>query len=212
MTSLLAAVASGVALLALLTGCAAHLSRPAGLPRALRLHGVLPDPAVRTASLAVPAAEGGLGLGGVAALAAGSRTGLTGVLAGAALLFGLYALYTRHALVSGAAGPCGCARTELPLSDWITTRATALALSAATAAVLVGPLQAASPAGGARTAIALLAAATLALLLWTLPAAMHDPAGPSPAPTPGHTDASRTRATAAAVPATGVTGGPPWTS
>jgi hypothetical protein len=197
-TAFLAAVASGVALLALLAGSAAHLSRPAGLPKALRAHGLLPERLVRVTAAVVTAVEGLLAAGGGAALLTGSRGALVAVLCAAVLLFGTYTLYTRYALTTGHGGPCGCARTELPLSGWITVRAGALALLAAAGATLTGPAAAAAPAGGAQQALALLAALTLGLLLWTLPAAMHDPSAPP-------------RTTGSPTPA-GITGGPQWTS
>ncbi len=198
MTTFLATVASGAALLSLLAGCAAHLSRPAGLPEALRAHRTLPHAAVRVATVAVPGSEGLLGIAGIAALLTGSRAALALVLGAGTLLFGTYALYVRHVLATGRGGPCGCARTELPMSGWITARATALAVLAATGAVLTGPAQAAFPADGAHLGAAALAALTFALLLWTLPAALYDPSAP-----PGDHAGS---------PATGTTGGPQWIS
>lgn len=197
MTAFLTTAATGTVLLALFAGCAAHLSRPAGLPAALRAHRTLPEGAVRAAAAAVPAVEGLLAAGGAAALFTGRHDALAGVLGAAAVLFGVYALYTRHVLAAGRGGPCGCARTEVPLSGWITLRAAAFAACAATGAALTGPAGAAFPAGAAQQAVALLAAATLTTLLWTLPAAMYDPSAPH----------------GAAGPATaGATGGPQWTS
>ncbi|MDT0264773.1 methylamine utilization protein MauE [Streptomyces sp. DSM 44915] len=182
MTTLIGAVATGVLLLVLLAGCAGHLSRPATLPDALRAHRVLPDRAVPAAARAATAAEGLLGLAGVAALLARQRVGLAVVLAGAAVLFLGYALYTRHVLATGRGGPCGCSRAEVPLSGWVTGRAWALAaLALAGAALVAGP--AAVPADPAETATAALAAVTFAALLWTLPAAMARPALPA---TGGH--------------------------
>ncbi|RMI28156.1 methylamine utilization protein MauE, partial [Streptomyces triticirhizae] len=58
MTSLLAAVATGVTLLALLAGCAGHVTRPGLLPEALAAHRLLPPRAVAPAARAVTAAEG----------------------------------------------------------------------------------------------------------------------------------------------------------
>jgi hypothetical protein len=213
-TSFLATVAVGTVLLALLAGCAAHLARPTGLPEALRVHGLLPEDAVRTAAVVVPAAEALLGFGGATTLLTGHRGGLTGVLCAGSALFAGYALYTRYALTAGRGGPCGCARTELPLSDWITTRAAALALCAATGAALTGPADAAFPDGGARSATALLATLTLALLLWTLPAAMHDPSASLRYPdrrTPPRTPRETTE-TAGTAGAAGAAGGSQWTS
>ena len=184
MATLSTAVAAGVVLLVLLAGCAAHLSRPTALPAALRAHGVLPAPVVPAAAVAVPAAEGLLGLAGAAALLAGSRDGLVLVLAAAAGLFGLYAGYSRHALGRAPAGaPCGCSRTEVPLTGWVAGRALALAALAAAAALLAGPAAALPPSGAAESTLVLLAAPSCALLLWALPLALHQPA-PAGRPAP----------------------------
>ena len=176
MTTFLATAISGTVLLALLAGAAGHLSRPAGLPDALHAHGTVPAGAVTVTAVAVTATEGLLGLAGATALFTGARTALALVLTAAALLFAGYTGYTRHVLASGRGGPCGCARSELPLSGWVTVRAAALAAFAATGALLAG-LAGAPPLPGtvAQTATAALAAVAFALLLWTLPAALHDP-------------------------------------
>lgn len=200
MNSFLATAATGTVLLALLAGCAGHLSRPAGLPDALHAHRVLPSGAVRAAAAAVTAVEGLLLLGCVAALLTASRTSLAVVLAAAALLFATYAGYTRHVLASGRGGPCGCARAELPLSGWVTARAAALAACAATGTLLITLAEAAQPGNGPQAVTAALAAVAFALLLWTLPAALHDP------------EAQTAPATSAPAPARPHAGGRTWTS
>lgn len=180
----LGTVATAVVLLVVLAGCAAHVSRPSALPDALRAHRTLPDRAVPLAAGAVTLAEGLLGAAGVAALLSGHRLGLTIVLTAAAALFSCYALYTRHTLASGRGGPCGCSRTEVPLSNWVVGRASAFALLALVAAVSVaGPGSAPKDAAEATTAA--LTALTFAALLWVLPAAMAQPAAPAGAGTTG---------------------------
>ncbi|GAA3850714.1 MauE/DoxX family redox-associated membrane protein [Streptomyces sedi] len=174
MTTLLASVAAGVTLLALLAGCAAHLSRPRTLPDALTAHGLLPRRAVPPAARAVTTAETLLVLGGAAALLTGERGALTAVLTAATALFTSYALYTRRALTSGRGGPCGCSRTEVPLSGWVVGRAWAFAGSALLGAALTAG-RAAPPESAARWTVVALAATTLTTLLWTLPAAMVAP-------------------------------------
>ncbi|WP_049565301.1 MauE/DoxX family redox-associated membrane protein [Streptomyces sp. SBT349] len=177
MTTLLGAVTTGVVLLVLLAGCAAHLSRPAALPAALAAHRVLPARAVPLAAGAVTLAEGLLGAAGTAALLGRHRLGLTVVLAAAAALFTCYALYTRHTLATGRGGPCGCSRAEVPLSGWVVGRAWAFALLALGGAlVATGP--GTPPEGAAEATTAALAALTFAALLWVLPTAMAQQAGP----------------------------------
>ncbi|WP_407562308.1 MauE/DoxX family redox-associated membrane protein [Streptomyces sp. 184] len=174
MTSLIAATAAGVVLLALLAGGAAHLSRPAALPDALTAHGLLPRRAVAPAARAATAAEGLLAVAGVAALLAGHRAALAAVLGAAALTFACYALYTGYALATGRGGPCGCSRTEVPLSSWVVGRAWAFAgLAAVGAASAAGAGD--PPEGPAEWTTAALAALTLTALLWVLPAAMGQP-------------------------------------
>lgn len=197
MTSLLAAVAAGTVLLTLLAGCAVHLSRPRGLPEALRTHRVLPARSVPAVTVAVPCAEGLLALAGAATLRTDVRFTLPLVLCAAAGLFTAYALYTGRVLATGRGGPCGCARTETPMNRWIAVRATVLAVVAMTAAGLLGPAGATLPTGPARIVTAALATAAFTVLLWGLPTAMHEPAPASP---PVVAD----RASA--------TGGPQWTS
>ena len=175
---LLGAVTTAVVFVVLLAGCAAHLSRPTALPDALRAHRTLPDRFVPLVAGAVTLAEGVLGVAGVAAVLANHRGGLTAVLGAAAVLFTCYALYTRHTLASGRGGPCGCSRSDVPLSGWVVGRAWAFALLALAAAVLTaspGSLGN-TPTGLAETTTAALITLTLATLLWLLPAAMSQPA------------------------------------
>ncbi|BDH68368.1 MauE/DoxX family redox-associated membrane protein [Streptomyces sp. PLM4] len=171
---LLGSAATAVVLLVLLAGCAAHLTRPAAFPGALRAHAVLPGRAVGPAAAVVTVAECLLVAAGTAALLGRHRSGLTAVLAAAAALFACYALYTRHALATGRGGPCGCSRAEVPLSGWVTGRAwTFAALALLGLLVSAGP--GTPPEGAAETAVVALVALTFATLLWMLPAAMTQP-------------------------------------
>ncbi|MQY14416.1 hypothetical protein SRB5_45830 [Streptomyces sp. RB5] len=163
MTAFYGALCALTTALTLLAGAAAHLTRPTALPHALRTHRVLPPKAVRPLSLTVPLTEAALGVAAVT----GSRIAL----AAAAALFAAYAAYSRRVLTHGAGGPCGCSRTEVPMSVWVTRRAVALTAVAAAGAAL-GP----GTPSGARLATLLLAAPACAALLWSLPAAMHQPA------------------------------------
>lgn len=180
MITLLGAVATAVVLLVLLAGCAAHLTRPAALPNALHAHAVVPERAVRLAAGTVVLAEGLLGATGAAALLGRQRPTLAAVLVASAVLFTCYALYTRHALSTGRGGPCGCSRTDVPLSGWVVGRAWAFAALALGAAALVaGP--GTPPSGPAEVATVALVALTFSVLLWVLPAAMTQPGASVPA-------------------------------
>ncbi|MFI6085700.1 MauE/DoxX family redox-associated membrane protein [Streptomyces sp. NPDC051217] len=168
---------ASVALLSLLMGAGSHATRPAALGEALRAHGVLGPRLRRFAAVVLPFAEGVLGAVGVAALLTGHQWGLQAVLAVGAALFGLYAGYTRYVLALGRGGPCGCSRQDVPLSRWVTRRAAALAGLALAGAVIAG-------AGPVRLSAAelitlMLAAPACTVLLWSLPAAMHEPTAAS---------------------------------
>ncbi|MEV6105050.1 MauE/DoxX family redox-associated membrane protein [Streptomyces sp. NPDC051940] len=175
------ALAAAVVALSLLAGALSHLSRPSALPEALRAHGVLPPRAAGTAALAVPAAEGVLGVACVVAWLGGGRLWPATVLALGSGLFLVYAGYARHVTATGRHGPCGCSRTALPMSRWVTRRAVALAVLAAAAAAQAAGAGPPDPRdlGGEALATLLLAAPACALLLWTLPAAMYEPSPPS---------------------------------
>lgn len=174
MTSFLGGLTASIVTLTLLLGAGSHAARPDALGGALRAHGVLGPRRRRFAAVVLPFAEGALGVAGAAALVAGQVRGLQAVLAVAAGLFGLYAGYTRHVLALGRGGPCGCSRRDVPLSRWVTRRAAALAGLALAGAAFAG-------AGPVRPAAAelvtlLLAALACTVLLWSLPAALHEPA------------------------------------
>jgi hypothetical protein len=169
---LLGSVAAYTVVATLLVSSAAHLSRPAALTRALAAHRVLPAPAA-VAGLVVTA-ELLLAGAGVVALHTDGRGLRLAVGLGAAALLGLYAGYGRHVLATGGTGPCGCSRTELPMSGWVVTRAAVLAVLA-----LVGAALSDAVVGWGRVdadlAVVLLAAATFTVGLWHLPSAMHHP-------------------------------------
>ncbi|MGW1542014.1 MauE/DoxX family redox-associated membrane protein [Streptomyces sp. NPDC002309] len=190
MTGFPGGLTASIVTLTLLLGAVAHATRPAALGEALRAHGVLGPRLRRLAAVVLPFAEGALGAAGAAALAAGHVRGLQAVLAAATGLFGLYAGYTRHVLALGRGGPCGCSRRDLPLSRWVTRRAAALAVLASAGAALAGT-------GPARATTAeqvtiMIAALACTALLWSLPAAMHEPAAPGPATTTAQRPATAT--------------------
>lgn len=173
---------AAVAVLSLLMGAGSHAARPAALGEALRVHGVLGPRLRRLAAAVLPFAEGVLGAVGAATLLTGHQWALQAVLAAGAALFGLYAGYTRHVLALGRGGPCGCSRRDLPLSRWVTRRAAALAGLALAGAVIAGagPVHLST----AELITLMLAAPACTVLLWSLPAAMHEPtAAPVPLPT-----------------------------
>jgi hypothetical protein len=183
-TDLLASVAAAVVLGTLLATGVAHLRHPESLAKALAAHGVLPAPG--PVAVLVIAAELALGAGGCAALAVPAWSGARpAFLGGGAFLLALFTCYGWYVRSTGRAGSCGCSRTALPMTGWVVARAavlTGLALTASTLAAHAGPV----PGRPAESAVALLAAACFAVLLWQLPAAMYEPAaGHRPARTGG---------------------------
>ncbi|MET7365666.1 MauE/DoxX family redox-associated membrane protein [Streptomyces sp. NPDC005566] len=164
---------ASVVILTLLMGAGSHAAGPAALGDALWAHGVLGPRSRRSAAVVLPVAEGVLGAGGAAALLTGHQWALQVVLASGAALFGIYAGYTRHVLALGRGGPCGCSGRDVPLSRWVTRRAAALAVLATTGAVVVGlgPVRLSTT----ELITLMLAAPACTALLWSLPAAMHEP-------------------------------------
>lgn len=162
----------------LLAAAAGHLARPRGLRDALAAHQVLPARLATPAAAVVIVVELVLGVGGVVTVVIGRGTPV--VLGAAVALFATYAAYTGYAVGSGRGGrPCGCAGSDVPLGLWVVVRAVALAVLAALAALL-SPAALSAPATPAalsapELAISGVAAATFALLLWQLPAAMRLP-------------------------------------
>ncbi|WP_069629539.1 MauE/DoxX family redox-associated membrane protein [Streptomyces niveus] len=174
MISFYGGLTASIVVLTLFIGVGSHAARPAALDEALRAHGVLGARLRRFAAVVMPFVEGALGVGGAIALLTGHQRGLQAVLAVGTALFGLYAGYTRHVLALGRGGPCGCSHQDVPLSRWVTRRAVALAGLAPAGAVLAGAGPVQLSAGELLTL--LLAAPACAVLLWSLPAAMHEPA------------------------------------
>jgi hypothetical protein len=161
---MLAAMAMITVPLVLLVSFAGHVLRPAGLSRALRAHRTLPAALITPIAVVTALAEASAA---ASALIGFARPGLA---AACALLTG-YALYGSYVLRNRPGVPCGCAGAgDTPLTAWVVARAAALAALALGGAASAGPL----PHGG-RLAITLVAGAVFAVLLWTLPLALHDP-------------------------------------
>ncbi|WP_329204609.1 methylamine utilization protein MauE [Streptomyces sp. NBC_00683] len=202
MTGFYGGLTASVIILTLLLGAGSHAAAPAALGDALWAHGVLSPRNRRLAAVTLPIAEGVLGAAGTAALLTGHQLALQCVLGLGAILFGLYAAYTRRVLALGRGGPCGCSGRDVPLSRWVTRRAAALAVLAATGAAVIG-------AGPVRLSTAelitlMLAAPACTALLWSLPAAMHEPTAASvhpPTKAPAHQqDRATVHRTAEGVP------------
>lgn len=168
-----ASVAVYVVLVVLVIAVAEHLVAPRALRTALVAHRVVPRGAAGSVAVAVTVIE--------AVLAVAILTGLLQnpgpspvVLSGAAVLFAAYGGYAWHVTARGRGGPCGCGGTDVPMDHWVTGRAVVLAALAAAGAATHSSVL---PLAGFddRVLIVVLAATTIAVLLWHLPAAMTRP-------------------------------------
>lgn len=173
-----AGVAAYVVLFVLVIALAERARRPRALPAAMRTHQVVPRRAVAAVAVTVTTAEAALAVALLAGLIRGAGPSPL-VLTGAAALFACYGGYAWHVTASGRGGPCGCGTGEAPMGSWVIGRAFALAATALAAAIAhdaVPPLARLDE----RLLTVLLAAATISVLVWSLPAAMHVPAGLRP--------------------------------
>lgn len=156
-------VAAYVVLIVLALAVAERVVAPRALPAALVAHGVVPRRAAGPLAAAVTVAEAALLVLGVLM---GPR-----VLFAAALLFAAYGAYAWYVTASDRGGPCGCGGADVPMDHWVTGRAGVLATLAVLGAAggdHVLPLRDVD----SRLVVVLLAAATIGILLWHLPAAM----------------------------------------
>ncbi|GAB3470105.1 MauE/DoxX family redox-associated membrane protein [Actinophytocola sediminis] len=166
-------VAAYVVLLVLVIAVVERVRAPRALPAALAAHRVVPARAIRPVALAVTVLEAGLAVALLAGLVRSAGPSPL-VLAGAAVVFAGYGGYAWYVTATGRSGPCGCGGADVPMGHWVTARAAALAalaaLPASTADTII-PLSRVDP----PLIVVLLAASTIGLLLWHLPAAMRLP-------------------------------------
>lgn len=163
-------VAAYVVVFVLVIAVAERVRAPGVLPAALRAHGVVPRAAVGPVAVVVTAAEAVLAVLLVAGLVRDGGPSPLGFSC-AAVLFAAYGGYAWHVTASGRGGPCGCGGAEVPMGPWVTGRAAAFAALAATAAAANGSVLPLTRFDD-RLVTVLLAAATIGILLWHLPAAM----------------------------------------
>ncbi len=128
----------------------------------------------------VIASEGVIGLVGVVATARADEDLAMTLLASAAVLYTVYAVYSMILLKFRPSAPCGCSRSDHPVSAWVVLRAAALA-AAAIVGVATTPVTFDVWPPSVDTAISMLAGCGLTLLLWSIPEALHDPLRGKPA-------------------------------
>jgi hypothetical protein len=120
---------------------------------------------------------GTLGLG--AAVLGGADATVVLALSAAAMLYVVYAVYGAVLARRGDAVPCGCSSAAgYPVNVWVVARALVLSVGSAFAAMASQQILPLWPLNATVT-LAVLASSTFGVILWELPAALHDPR-PSP--------------------------------
>jgi hypothetical protein len=154
-----------------LISCLEHIANPAQLRSELLAHGVLPTRLVplvpgglAVAELGLAAAASAVVLGGQDLVGATGR----GVLVLGAGLFLVFAWYTSVRLASGSSGSCACSM-YLPADALGVVSVRALCVAAV---LVVGAVVDPPALASGELAATVAMSTTLALLLWTLPAAM----------------------------------------
>lgn len=168
-------VAAYVVAFVLVIAVAERVAAPRALTAAMVVHRVVPPRAAPALAVLVTIAEAGLAVLLLAGLWSGPSPR---VLAGAAGLFAAYGGYAWFVTASGRGGPCGCGGADVPMGHWVTARAFALAALASLAAAAPGAVRPLADFDH-ELLVVLLAAATIGVLLWHLPAALRPPAGPA---------------------------------
>ena len=116
-----------------------------------------------------------IGAAGFVAVLGGADDAVLLALSAAATLYLVYALYGAVLTRRGDAVPCGCSSAAgYPVNVWVVARALVLSVGSAFAAVAVQQLHPIWPLNATVT-LAVLASSALGLILWELPAALHDP-------------------------------------
>ena len=100
-------------------------------------------------------------------------------LSASAILYAVYALYGAVVTRRGDAVPCGCSSAAgYPVNVWVVARALVLSVGSAFAAIAGQQILPFWPLNATVT-LAVLASSALGVILWELPAALHNPR-PSP--------------------------------
>jgi hypothetical protein len=173
MKSLLASVGSFVGGATLAWAGLAHIRRRRQLQEALERQSVWPDRTNRVVANIVTSIELLLAsacLGAILSDSVHKRLALLGVTA----LYTLFALYALFLLHRRPNAPCGCDTLSTPATNWTVVRACTLATACVIGALwpdaIVSPLD-----PDPRLSFVLLAALSLALIVWSLPASFSNP-------------------------------------
>lgn len=178
MTTLIVGTGSVTVGLVLSLAFFGHLRNPNALNRAFAAQALLPRVLIKPVAIGVATLEGVLG-GAIVFAGATEQTNILQLAQGTAgLTLAGYAIYSWRVVLSGSKVPCGCSSADIPMSIWVTVRATALAALAALAALLPIAQELDAP-SSSEYAVMVFSGATLALLLWLLPVALDPLEGTS---------------------------------
>jgi hypothetical protein len=118
--------------------------------------------------------------GFVAAVLGGAHDAVLLALSAAAMLYAVYALYGAVLTRRGDAVPCGCSSAAgYPVNVWVVVRALVLSVGSAFAAMTAEQIVPLWPLD-TTVMLAVLASSALGVILWELPAALHNPRPPPP--------------------------------
>jgi hypothetical protein len=133
-------------------------------------------PRAGTAAVAavVIATELGIGMLGLLGMLAGPGLAMPALVA-ASLLFAAYTAYVTYLLRRRPYAPCGCSSGDHPVNAWVAFRSAGLSAGALCGALASDRILAPSLLDE-RFATAILVSMAFATILWSLPAAVHDPA------------------------------------
>jgi Methylamine utilisation protein MauE len=184
MLSFLTTVAAYTVFGTLLFSAVGHVRRPAVLQRALVEQEVIPERLQGPVVAAVIITESAIGVAGLVALArlpAGDRLGRVTLLAAGTLLL-VYAGYGWFLERHRPGVPCGCTVWDYPVSEWLAVRALLLCVPAFLAAVVADHILPISLENTRHLAVTWLASVSFGVVIWNLPAALHDPTLGKPRP------------------------------
>lgn len=170
-------VSSTTASMTLLGTGLSHINRIHLFQDQLRRQRVWERPwAIRAISMAVGAAELGLGSAGMALVItqATSHQLVSTTLAMSAGLYSAFAVYAFYVLKNRPGAPCGCAPLDEPIASWVVWRAVLLAALAV--AGTVGTWHGSyDPVTGSKLVIGSLAGSVTAAIIWYVPPALRLP-------------------------------------
>lgn len=174
-TALFATVCAGVVLGTLASAGLAHVRHPRTLQDTVRAHRLLPASLAQAAGRLLGPVELGMGGGGLAAVLTRSSGWATLLLLGSTALYALYTAYAVALVRLRPTLPCGCGAGGRAATNWTVGRNAVYLTVGITAFALRGEV-AAFEGSFSGPVFSVVAAAALAILVWTVPIAAEPPA------------------------------------